>query len=92
MQSDFPPSKLDLNVLTHVIHAFGWPDKEGNILSYSNMFNSGISKIIHEKDRKFLLGLGGWGNDDGTFSIVAASADLRKKFINNLIYHNRKKR
>jgi chitinase len=84
MQSDFPASKLDLNALTHVIHAFGWPDKEGNVLSYSNMFNSGISKVIHAKNRKFLLGLGGWGNDEG-FPIVAASADLRKKFINNLI-------
>jgi len=38
MQSEFPPDEIDLNVVTHVIHSFGWPDKEGNILSYSGMF------------------------------------------------------
>lgn len=84
MQSEFPPDEIDLNVVTHVIHSFGWPDKEGNILSYSGMFNSGISDVIHAKDRTFLLSLGGWGNDEG-FPVVAASADLRKTFINNLI-------
>ena len=84
MQGEFPPEKIDLNVVTHVIHSFGWPDKEGNILSYEGMFNSGMSEIIHAKDRTFLLSLGGWGNDEG-FPVVAASADLRKTFINNLI-------
>ena len=84
MQSDFPVSKIDLDVVTHVIHSFGWPDKEGNILSYSNMFNYGNSEIIHAKNRKFLLALGGGGNGEG-FPVVVASADLRKKFINNLI-------
>ena len=84
MQGEFPPEKIDLEVVTHVIHSFGWPDKEGNILSYEGMFNSGMSDIIHAQDRTFLLSLGGWGNDEG-FPIVAASADLRKTFINNLI-------
>mgnify|MGYP001038433129 CR=1 FL=1 len=84
MQSEFPPEKIDLDVVTHVIHSFGWPDKEGNILSYSGMFNSGMSDIIHAEDRTFLLSLGGWGNHEG-FPVVAASADLRKTFINNLI-------
>ena len=84
MQGEFPPEKINLEVVTHVIHSFGWPDKEGNILSYEGMFNSGMSDIIHAQDRTFLLSLGGWGNDEG-FPIVAASADLRKTFINNLI-------
>ena len=55
MQGEFPPEKIDLEVVTHVIHSFGWPDKEGNILSYEGMFNSGMSDIIHAQDRTFLL-------------------------------------
>ena len=48
------------------------------------MFGSGISDIIHEQDRKFILSLGGWGND-GAFEVISANADLRELFINNLI-------
>ena len=84
MQNEFPVNNIDLTVVTHVIHAFGWPDQNGNVLSYSNMFNPGISGPIHDEGRKFLLSLGGWGNDAG-FSIVSASSALRQTFINNLI-------
>ena len=81
MRNDFPPVYLDLDVLTHVNHAFAWPDVNGNIMSYDNMFNISNSGIIH---KKFILSLGGWGNDQG-FVAVAASAELRQTFINNLL-------
>jgi GH18 family chitinase len=82
MQNEFPVNDIDMTVVTHVIHAFGWPDQNGNVLSYSNIFNSNISEIIHDEGRMFLLSLGGWGNDVG-FPIVSASALLfnPKKFI-----------
>ena len=81
MRNEFPPVYLDLDVLTHVMHAFAWPDVSGNIMSYDNMFNISNSGIIH---KKFILSLGGWGNDEG-FVAVAASAELRQTFINNLL-------
>jgi chitinase len=84
MQNEFPVSEIDLSVVTHVIHAFAWPDSEGNVLSYSNMLNPSHSETIHAGGGKFLLALGGWGNDLG-FSTVAASSELRSTFINNLI-------
>ena len=84
MQSEFPVSEIDLSVVTHVIHAFAWPDTEGNVLSYSNMLSSSHSETIHAGGGKILLALGGWGNDVG-FATVAADAQLRTTFINNLI-------
>lgn len=81
MRNEFPPVHLDLDVLTHVMHAFAWPDVNGNIMSYDNMFNISNSGIIH---KKFILSLGGWGNDQG-FVAVAASSELRHTFINNLL-------
>ncbi|MBT3945196.1 MAG: glycoside hydrolase family 18 protein [Candidatus Marinimicrobia bacterium] len=84
MQDEFPVSEIDLSVVTHVIHAFAWPDIEGNVLSYSNMLSSSHSETIHAGGGKFLLALGGWGNDVG-FATVAADAQLRSTFINNLI-------
>ena len=48
------------------------------------MFGSGISEVIHAQDRKFILSLGGWGNDSN-FEIICADPDLREFFINNLI-------
>ena len=84
MQDEFPVSEIDLSVVTHVIHAFAWPDIEGNVLSYSNMLSSSHSETIHAGGGKILLALGGWGNDVG-FATVAADAQLRTTFINNLI-------
>tara|TARA_B100001765_G_scaffold204099_1_gene159347 strand:- start:655 stop:1929 length:1275 start_codon:yes stop_codon:yes gene_type:complete len=81
MRNEFPPIYLDMDVLTHVIHAFAWPDVNGNIISYDNMFNISNSGIIH---KKFLLSLGGWGQDEG-FAVVSASSELRHTFINNLL-------
>ena len=82
--NNFPIEEIDLNVVTHVIHAFAWPNADGSIEAYNGMFGSGMSDIIHEQDRKFLLSLGGWGNDSG-FEIISADAELRELFINNLI-------
>ena len=81
MRNEFPPIYLDMDVLTHVIHAFAWPDVNGNIISYDNMLNISNSGIIH---KKFLLSLGGWGQDEG-FAVVSASSELRHTFINNLL-------
>ena len=85
MHDDFPASYIDLSVVTHVIHAFAWPDNDGNVLSYSNMLNATINETIHAGGGKILLALGGWGNEVG-FSTVAASPELRSTFINNLIF------
>ena len=84
VQSSLPISSIDFSVVTHVNHAFAWPDENANVQSYSNMFNISNAQTIHSQGAKFLLSLGGWGNDVG-FEAVVSSPSLRNDFINNLI-------
>lgn len=84
IQNSFQPNEIDLTVVSHVIHAFAWPDEQGNVLSYANMMNEGINITIHEGGGLILLALGGWGNSWG-FSTVTASPVLRETFISNLV-------
>ena len=75
--------EIDLNVVTHVIHSFAWPNENGSISSYDGMFGSGISDTFHNQGAKFLLSLGGWGNHAG-FEVISGDEDLRELFIYNL--------
>ena len=84
VQTSFPLSEIDFSVVTHVNHAFAWPDEEGNIQTYDNLFDIANSQTIHEQGAKFILSLGGWGNNVG-FEAVVSSSSLRTAFINNLI-------
>ena len=84
VQNEYPANNIDLNIVTHVNHAFAWPDEIGNILHYDNMLNGSLNQTIHNGGGKILLSIGGWGNDEG-FSAVAASLELRTLFISNLI-------
>ena len=79
-----PANEIDLNVVTHIIHSFAWPNENGSISSYNGMFGSGISDVIHNQGAKFLLSLGGWGNHAG-FEVISGDEDLRELFINNLV-------
>lgn len=81
---NLPPSEIDFNVVTHVIHSFAWPNEDGSISSYDGMFGSDISNIIHNQGAKFLLSLGGWGNHVG-FEVISGDPVLRELFIYNLV-------
>ena len=74
------PEDIDLNVVTHVIHSFAWPNEDGSISSYDGMFDSGMSDVIHSQGAKFLLSLGGWGHHSG-FEIVSGDDALREIFF-----------
>ena len=80
---NLPVNEIDLNVVTHVIHSFAWPNENGSISSYDGMFGSGISDVIHNQGAKLLLSLGGWGNHAG-FEAISGDDGLRELFINNL--------
>ena len=75
--------EIELDVVTHVIHSFAWPDVDGSIFAYDGMFGSGMSSVVHENGAKFLLSMGGWGNHEG-FEVLSADKDLREAFIYNL--------
>ncbi len=84
VQTNLTPENIDSDIITHVIHAFAWPDNDGNILSYDNMMSEAITNKIHQDGGKILLSFGGWGNSWG-FSSSTLSEDSRSVFINNII-------
>ena len=47
--------EIELDVVTHVIHSFAWPDVDGSIFAYDGMFGSGMSSVVHENGAKFLF-------------------------------------
>ena len=84
VQSSFPVEQIDFSVITHVIHAFAWPNDQGGIEATSGTFDASIADHIHNNNRKFLLSLGGWGTADG-FAAVTSTYELRSVFISNML-------
>ena len=84
VDQDFQLSSIDLTFVTHINHAFSWPDENGNIYSYENMFDILNAQIVHNAGRKILLSVGGGGNDDD-FSSLVSSPISRAAFISNLL-------
>ena len=84
VQSSLPISSIDFSVVTHVNHAFAWPDNDGNILHYDNMISQSITGAVHDNNAKILLSLGGWGNSWG-FASSTETEEARAIFIDNII-------
>ena len=78
------PTDIDYSVITHINHAFAWPDEVGNILHYDDMISQSITSTVHDNGAKILLSLGGWGNSWG-FASSVASPEARSIFIDNII-------
>ena len=62
IKEDLTPEKIDLNNLTHIVHAFAWPNSDGTLSTYSGMIDPNLNFLVHNSDRKILISLGGWGN------------------------------
>ena len=84
LELTLPPQTIEFENLTHVVHAFAWPQSNGNISFYQGMFNYGLVSATHNAGRKVLLALGGWGHSDG-FAPLAADSLARNIFINNVV-------
>ncbi|MBC7185394.1 MAG: T9SS type A sorting domain-containing protein [Calditrichaeota bacterium] len=80
VQQSFPPAAIDFARVTHVAHAFAWPQADGSIASYPDFDPTGLVAAVHGAGKKALLSLGGWGQSDG-FSPMAADPARRARFI-----------
>jgi chitinase len=78
-----PPSKLGIQYLTHLSHAFAWPDTQGNLIIPDNFTRPELRKRLHLQNKRFLLCIGGSEAAPG-FPVMAANPTLRKKFIAKL--------
>ena len=79
-----PPQNIEFQNLTYIIHAFAWPQSNGNINYYPDMFNYGLADATHNAGKKVLMAFGGWGQSDGFAPLVADSL-ARNNFINNVV-------
>lgn len=84
LEPTLPPQNIKFENLTHIIHAFAWPESNGNISMYSGMLNPNLNNAVHNAGKKILLAFGGWGQSAG-FAPMTADSLLRVNFINNLI-------
>lgn len=84
VRNTFPASEVNFSILTNIIHAFAWPDSNGNILVWKNFFYPELIDATHKAGRKISVALGGWGQCRG-FPPVAADPVKRATFIKNII-------
>ena len=84
LKSDLPPEKIDLNILTHIIHAFAWPNSDGTLSTYNGMIDANLNYQVHLGAKQILISLGGWGNSTA-FSDVTGNSSLRSTFIANIV-------
>ena len=83
--SSYPPSAIPLQHLTHVIHAFAWPNADGTI-SWPSGFLNPVPDLVqraHAAGKKVLISLGGAADSDG-FAPMTANATARARFISSL--------
>ncbi|MDI6844682.1 MAG: glycoside hydrolase family 18 protein [Candidatus Saccharicenans sp.] len=83
-KSEFNHTLIDFSSLTHLAHAFAWPDSEGHLAFYSDFIYPELIWAAHRYSVKVLLSLGGWGNCSG-FPAMAASPEKRSRFISQLV-------
>lgn len=78
-----PASAIQLEHITHINHAFAWPQSNGELSMYNNMVSAALNETIHNAGRKILISVGGAGNSDG-FPPMAADPVARANFIENI--------
>ncbi|WP_456443315.1 glycosyl hydrolase family 18 protein [Caldithrix abyssi] len=82
-QSDYPPSRIPFDRLTHIFHAFAWQESDGRLAYDAAFLNSELLQKAHQANVKVLLALGGAVNSGG-FAAMAANDNARTRFIENV--------
>ena len=84
VQNQYPIGSVDFSTFSHLIHAFAWPNNQGEIISDIGTFNSNFASQVQSQGSKFLLAIGGWGTAAG-FVASTATHEIRSYFISNII-------
>jgi len=77
-------TQIAYEYLTHIAHAFAWPDASGNLVVPDGFLYPELNAAAHENGVKMILSLGGWGNCAG-FPGMASTAGNRARFIGQLV-------
>jgi chitinase len=76
-------SNIEFNNITHVIHAFAWPDTDGSIGMSYKVPDSDLVSAVHKASKKILIS---FTNDstDG-FSKILKDSRIRAVFVSNAV-------
>jgi chitinase len=78
------PDKVEYQNLTHIIHAFAWPDTDGTIGRAYGIPDTSLISLAHQANDKVLVSFTNIDSINGLGKILADSS-LRSIFISNLI-------
>ncbi len=85
-KSTLPAPAVQYGSLTHINHAFAWPNADGSISSDETTVDTALINATHRAGRKILLSFGGAGTTQtSNFSVVAADSVLCRTFVNNVV-------
>jgi chitinase len=70
--------------LTHIAHAFAWPDASGNLVVPDGLLYPALNAAAHANGVKMLISLGGFGNCAG-FPGATATAENRARFVGQIV-------
>ncbi|CAG2170536.1 unnamed protein product, partial [Oppiella nova] len=85
------PEDIDVTLCTHIHYAFHVMDAENTTIvdgrgsPQPDTYNRLLALKQRNPDLQVVVSVGGWGHPDIKFSRVVNSADLRRKFIANVI-------
>ncbi len=80
----FDHTKIAYANLTHIAHAFAWPDAEGNLVVPAELPYPALNAAAHAAGVKMIISLGGGGHCAG-FPGMSSSAAARSRFIAQVV-------
>jgi chitinase len=85
LKGALPASHVRFEYLTHVMHAFAWPNADGSISTAEGAIaDTAIINSTHRAGKKILLSFGG-ASESGAFPAVAADSVIRHTFVANVV-------
>lgn len=83
-KAEFTHTAVRYADLTHIAHAFVWPDDAGNLIVPSDYLYPELNAAAHAAGVKMIMSVGGWGNDGGFAGTVSTAAN-RTRFIGQAV-------
>lgn len=79
-RAELDHTEVAYEYLTHIAHAFAWPDPSGNLVVPPGFLYPALNAAARQSGVKMILSLGGWGNCAG-FPGMVSTAESRARFI-----------
>jgi len=85
-RSYYPADSLEVNNVTHVIHAFIWANTDGTVYTPTDFVYPALNTKVHNAGKKILVCLGSDGiSVVANFRTVISDSSKRATFVSNLV-------